>query len=321
MTARLMDGFPPRPDTQVTLANWRTSPFNGWAFHHVREILPSADIPHDPANVREFPLKPAALEDVRVSGVNGESLSLSQILEATSTDGLVVLHKGAIVLEHYANGMTARSPHIMMSVSKSMLGLLAGILAGRGALHLSQLVTDIIPEVKATAWAGATVSQLLDMRTGVAFDEDYLATSGPIVTYRKSTGWNPLQPGEAPSDLRSYFREVKEADGPHGGRFAYISPNTDLLGWIIERVAGTAIRRSHERTPLATDRRGRERLHHRRPPWRASGGRRNVRDDPRSRACRSNDGRRRHKPGPPSCSRSLDRDDHMRRRSRGVGQR
>ena len=239
MTARLMDGFPPRPDTQVTLANWRTSPFNRWAFHHVREILPSADIPHDPANVREFPLKPAALEDVRVSGVNGEALSLSQVLEATSTDGLVVLHKGAIVLEHYANGMTARSPHIMMSVSKSMLGLLAGILAGRGALHLSQLVTDIIPEVKATAWAGATVSQLLDMRTGVAFDEDYLATSGPIVTYRKSTGWNPLQPGEAPSDLRSYFREVKEADGPHGGRFAYISPNTDLLGWIIERVAGT----------------------------------------------------------------------------------
>ena len=116
-----------------------------WAFHHVREILPSADIPHDPANVREFPFKPAALEDVRVSGVNGESLNLSQVLEATSTDGLVVLHKGAIVLEHYANGMTERSPHIMMSVSKSMLGLLAGILADRGTLGLSQLVTDIIP--------------------------------------------------------------------------------------------------------------------------------------------------------------------------------
>src|SRR5436190_156570 len=110
MTGLLMDGFPPRPDTQVTLANWRTSPFNRWAFHHVREILPSADIPHDPATVREFPLKPAAaLEDVQVSGVNGEALSLSQVLEATSTDGLVVLHKGAVVLEHYANGMTKRS--------------------------------------------------------------------------------------------------------------------------------------------------------------------------------------------------------------------
>ena len=136
MTGRLMDGFPPQPETQVTLANWRTSPFNRWAFHHVREILPSADIGHDPANVRELPLKPAALEGLRVSGVDGEALTLRQALEATNTDGLVVLHKGAIVLEHYANGMTARSPHILMSVSKSMLGLLAGILADRGVLDL-----------------------------------------------------------------------------------------------------------------------------------------------------------------------------------------
>ena len=56
MSERLMDGFPPRPDTQVTLANWRTAPFNQWAFHHVRELLPTADIPHDATNVRELPV-------------------------------------------------------------------------------------------------------------------------------------------------------------------------------------------------------------------------------------------------------------------------
>ena len=233
-----MHGFPPRPERQVTLANWRTSPFNRWAFHHVREILPSADIAHDPSNVRELPVRTAAFAGLRAGGVGGEALTLEQALKATSTDGLVVLNKGAIVLEHYANGMTMRSPHILMSVSKSMLGLLAGILVGRGVLDVTRLVTDIIPEVRATAWAGATVGQLLDMRVGIAFAEDYLATSGPIVTYRKSTGWNPLQPGETASDLRSFFREMKDADGPHGGRFAYISPNTDLLGWVIERVAG-----------------------------------------------------------------------------------
>ena len=44
----MMTGFPPPPEQQVTLANWRTSPFNRWAFHHVREILPTANIPHDP---------------------------------------------------------------------------------------------------------------------------------------------------------------------------------------------------------------------------------------------------------------------------------
>jgi len=238
MSERIMEGYPPRPETQVTLANWRTAPFNQWAFHHVREILPTADIPHDPLNVRELSVKPAALERLRITGARGEELTLDQALEATSTDGLVVLHKGSIVLERYFNAMTERSPHILMSVSKSMLGLIAGILVGHGVLNVSRLVTDVIPELKGTAWSGATLMQLLDMQSGVAFNEDYLAVSGPIIAYRKAAGWNPLESGEQPSDLRSFFQELRESDGPHGGRFWYASPNTDLLGWVIERVTG-----------------------------------------------------------------------------------
>jgi CubicO group peptidase (beta-lactamase class C family) len=76
------------------------------------------------------------------------------------------------------------------------------------------------------------------MRTGVAFDEDYAATSGPIVEYRKSTSWNPLGPGETASDLRSFYQSLQASDGHHGGRFHYISPNTDLLGWVVERAMG-----------------------------------------------------------------------------------
>ena len=235
MSEHLMAGFPSRPDEQVTLANWRTAPFNQWAFHHVRELLPTADIPHDAANVRELPVKTASLDGVRIPGAGAKTLTLDQALKATSTDGLVVLHRGSIVLERYFNGMSERSPHIFMSVSKSMLGLLAGILAGQGILNVSQLVTDVIPELKSTAWEGATVMQLLDMRTGVAFNEDYLATSGPMIAYRRAAGWNPLGPGEQPTDLRSFFRQLTESGGRHGGRFWYVSPNTDLLGWIIER--------------------------------------------------------------------------------------
>jgi CubicO group peptidase (beta-lactamase class C family) len=238
MSERLMDGFPPRHEAQVTLANWRTAPFNQWAFHHVRELLPTADIPHDPTNLRELATKTASLEQLQIAGADGKKLTLDQTLKVTSTDGLVVLHKGSIVLERYFNGMTEQSPHILMSVSKSMLGLLAGILAGHGILNVSQLVTDVIPELKSTAWDGATVMQLLDMRTGVAFNEDYLATTGPMIAYRRAAGWNPLGPGEEPSDLRAFFRQLGESDGPHGGRFWYVSPNTDLLGWIIERGSG-----------------------------------------------------------------------------------
>jgi CubicO group peptidase (beta-lactamase class C family) len=238
MSERLMDGFPPRPETQVTLANWRTAPYNQWAFHHVRELLPAADIPHASGDVRELSVKTASLDRLSFTGPDGKKLTLDQALQATNTDGIVVLHRGSIVLERYFNGMTERSPHIFMSVTKSMLGLLAGILVERRMLDVSQPVREIIPELTSTAWENATVMQLLDMRTGVAFDEDYQATSGPMIAYRRAAGWNPPAAGEPPSDIRAFFQQLRKCDGPHGGRFWYVSPNSDLLGWIIERVTG-----------------------------------------------------------------------------------
>jgi CubicO group peptidase (beta-lactamase class C family) len=205
---------------QVTLANWRTAPFNRWAFHHVREIVPSADIPHDPARVRALSSRP-------------RDLALDGFFEATESDGLLVVHRGAVAYERYANGMTGETPHILMSVSKSMLGVLfyrLGLDAGRRA-------ADILPELRDTAYRDVTLRHLLDMRAGIVWDENYLAAGGPIVEYRKSTGWNPLAPGESPSDLHSFYGSLKET-ASHGGPFHYVSPNTDLLGWLIERATG-----------------------------------------------------------------------------------
>src|SRR5262249_16928648 len=92
--------------------------FSRWAFHHVRELLPTADIVHDPAMVRRLPRSSVGFAETRV--IDEERvLTLDQALATTSTDALVVLHKGAVALERYFNGMTERSPHILMSISKS----------------------------------------------------------------------------------------------------------------------------------------------------------------------------------------------------------
>src|SRR5262245_55131848 len=235
---RLMHGYPPAPEGQVTLANWRTPPFNRWAFHHVREIVPSADIANDPASTLDFRTAPTDMGALRIDRDGHRALSLDEFLEETNTDGMVIVRRGQIVFERYANGMTAESPHILMSVSKSLLGLLAGVLIARGDLVPDRLVTDIVPEVGETAYRGATIRHLLDMRAGAFFDEDYLATAGPIVAYRKAGNWNPLEPGDTPSDLRSFYREMTKSAGPHGGPFNYVSPNTDLLGWALERATG-----------------------------------------------------------------------------------
>ena len=234
----MMTTFPCPSDQQVTLANWRTSPFNRWAFHYVRELLPTADIASDPDRLWRLAPVEQDLSSVRVDDGQGGVLSLDGFLAETATDAFVIVYRGRIVMERYFNGMIPSSPHILMSVSKSLLGLLAGVLVARGVLDPEASADSYVPELLGSAFEGATVRQLLDMRSGLSFDEDYLATAGPIIAYRKSTGWNPLAPGETAGDLRSFLPSLRERAGPHGGKFAYISPCTDLLGWIIERASG-----------------------------------------------------------------------------------
>jgi CubicO group peptidase (beta-lactamase class C family) len=238
MQQRVMTGFPPPAGLQVTLANWRKAPFNRWSFQHVREIIPTADIPNGPDNVRELLTAGSdVIRDLSIK-IGGDVYNLEEFLLATDTDGFVLLRDGRIIHEFYANGMGPDTPHIFMSVSKSVLGLLVGILVERGALSLDDLVAHWVPEIGVTSYAGATLRDLLDMRAGIFFDEDYLATAGPIVEYRKAQNWDPLAPGQQPSDLRSFLGSLVEKDGSHSSRFHYVSPNTDLLGWVIERATG-----------------------------------------------------------------------------------
>jgi CubicO group peptidase (beta-lactamase class C family) len=236
-TDTLMAGFPPRPELQVTLVNWRKPPFNKWSFHHVSEIIPSAVIPCNPLQSREIPSETKIPDDFAIT-CESEKHDLESFLGATDTDAFLVMRRGKILYEFYANGMTGSTPHILMSVSKSVLGLIVGILEQRRAMDVNALVTKLIPEVENTAYAGATLRDLLDMRAGISFDEDYLASAGPIIEYRKAQSWDPLMAGESPSDLRTFFGSLVKQDGKHGGRFHYVSPNTDLMGWAIERATG-----------------------------------------------------------------------------------
>src|SRR6266540_2327727 len=114
-----------------------------------------------------LPSDPVDLGTLSIESDGGGPLSFDEFLDGTSTDGLVIISRGRVVLEHYANGMTPETPHILMSVSKSLLGLLAGVLAARGDLEPDRPVTDVLPEVAGTAYKGATIRQLLDMRAGV----------------------------------------------------------------------------------------------------------------------------------------------------------
>jgi hypothetical protein len=233
----MMAGFPPPAERLVTLANWRTHPATTWSYRNVRQLVPSAAIA---ASAAASPLE-SDLHDLGAIAIErsaGQSTTLDGVLATTSTDALLVLRRGRLVHECYGNGMDATQQHIIFSVSKSVCGALGGILAERGVIDPDRPVADTLPELKSSVYGSCTVRHLLDMTVGISFVEDYDDPDGDIIRYRRAVGWDPLLPGQAPIDLRSFLAQLRPDGRPHGHAFHYVSTNTDVLGWLYERASG-----------------------------------------------------------------------------------
>jgi CubicO group peptidase (beta-lactamase class C family) len=235
----LMTGFPPAPEAQVTLANWQDPPFHRWAFRHMRELIPSHPIPAGPPGPLPAPAAALDLGRPAVTRLDGSTATAADVLAGTCTDAFVVLHDGQVVAERYCAGMTAGTRHLIMSVSKSILSCVAAVLTDRGLLDLRAPVTTYVPEVSDSGYAGATIRDLLDMRTGVAFRETYTALDAEVRVMERSMGWRPAQPGD-PAGAYPYLATLGSA-GPHGGEFTYRSADSDMLGWACERASGVRI--------------------------------------------------------------------------------
>lgn len=233
--SRLMQGAPVAPEHQVTLANWRLPPFSRWAFSHVQEIIPSAIVAHDPEGVAALASAPVELGAIACRTADGRDADVATMLAETYTDGFLVLHKGKILDETYAGALTRRRPHVVFSVSKSITGSLAGNLVASGELDPDAPVTAYLPEAKGSAYGDASVRHVLDMTVAIDFAEEYLNPESDFMRYRRATGWNPPLPGEEAGDLRSFLVGLKRGPGAHGHVFNYVSVNSDLMGWILER--------------------------------------------------------------------------------------
>ena len=78
-----------------------------------------------------------------------------------------------------------------MSVSKSLVGIVAGALVRGRRARARRPVTAYVPALAETGYAGATVRHLLDMRSGIAFSEDYLNPDAEVRLLEQAIGWAP----------------------------------------------------------------------------------------------------------------------------------
>lgn len=219
--------------TRPTLANWMAPDHTFWSFRHVRELIPTAQV--DPAatpRVLTRDIK-SALGGLVVDFHQGPQ-AVVDFLSSTNTDSFTAVQGENLVFEWLAPGVVDVEPHLIFSVTKSVTGMLVGALVQDGLIDVEAPVTNYVPEVEGSGFAGATVRNLLDMAVSYQFEEDY--SPGPdIIAYRHSVGWYPAPLG-AP-DLHDFIASRKK-EGEHDKSFRYLSPTTDLVGWVIEAASG-----------------------------------------------------------------------------------
>jgi len=232
----------PFPRRDITLANWREPPQHKWSFAHVSEFVPTAVITLGREDAGATP-GDAPLAVMTLTRPDGSKVSAAEHLSLSHGDCFVATRDGKILAEWNAPHGSTLTPHIIFSISKSVTGMLAGIAAGDGTLDLDAPITSYIDVPRGNAYGEATVRHLLDMTASLDFVEDYLDQKGAFARYRRSTLWNPSAPDDPRETMEQVLVSLPRLPGPHGKVFAYASPNTDMLGLVIERATG---RRLHE---------------------------------------------------------------------------
>ena len=237
----IMAGSP--PVMILPRMEWDRPPWNRWSFQNVREVLPTVEVWRGHGHRRRFDHDERDLDDLPVADSEGRPTTLAGLLDETYTDGFLVIKGGSIAYERYFNGMTERTLHLSQSVAKSVTGAVFGILAGRGEVDPARQVSDYLPELAATGWAGACLQQVLDMTTGVRFSEEYTDPYSDIGKLDVAGGWKPFPPGSDPnhrwpSHMWELILGLTETVRPHGAQFEYRSIETDVLAFVMERATG-----------------------------------------------------------------------------------
>jgi len=237
-----MQGFPPPPDRLIAppASDFLSFPKLRWTFCHLREMQPSRRVARSsgPASTLAEDLD-ATLDDVSFTPIGGDTpMTWRESLDANYTDGILVMHRGTIVYERYSGCLDRGGRHGAMSVTKSFVGLVAEILIAEGTIDENKLAKDYVPELADSAFASATVRQIMDMTTSLVFNEDYADPNADIWAYAAAGDPTP-KPADysGARNFYEYLRGVRQA-GEHGRLFAYKSVNTDALAWVIARASG-----------------------------------------------------------------------------------
>lgn len=225
----------------IDLDSWKWPEYFAFALTRMEEIFPIGGIPRGIGPVREFvteenDFRPLPIDREKWAGADESWSTVGDVLADTFTDAWLVTRNGVALAEEYAWPMKPARQHMLFSVSKSIVSTVIGALADAGRLRPDDLVTTHLPVLAESGYAGASIRDLLDMRSGIKFSEEYLEKGSEIRALFEAVDFAPRTPASA-NGIKSFLTSLK-SDREHGSAFVYRSCETDVLAWIAEAVTG-----------------------------------------------------------------------------------
>lgn len=217
---------------------WQFGPLNRWAYTHIREILPTKDIPNAVMGVRSIPGLASAKTDLDIL-LDGRRVKLSEAMQVQYVDGILAIKDGAAVVEMYAGTLSPERTHLMWSVSKTVTSLTTASVVADGLVDLEKTVGDYVPELADSGWGSDIIRDLLDMRDSADWTEDYDASDS---TVRRQDCADGLLTGPGCAGIEvtgNYtFLPAVGRDASGHGKFIYKSGTTDVVAWVLEAATG-----------------------------------------------------------------------------------
>ena len=242
-----MQGSPPPPDKLVRFEDndLLSFPKIRWSLSHTRELMPNAAIWRGKMPASDLgevnPAVQDAIDALVFNDMQGNRRVWADTIHDTYTDGMVILHKGKRVYEKYPGTLKPHVPHSCFSVTKSYAATLCATLVHEGVLDETRLIPHYLPEMAGTAYADATLRQVMDMQIGVSYSEAYSDPKAEIWDFARAGGFITRGEGyTGPTSLWAFLQTLKK-EGPHGDAFAYKTVNTEVMTWVMRRVTGQTL--------------------------------------------------------------------------------
>jgi CubicO group peptidase (beta-lactamase class C family) len=205
--------------------------FQPGTYRNVDQIFQTRTIARG-SKVYPLPYSATPLTTVSYSTGGSKMYDIDDFISRNEVAGLLMIQDGEIVLERYAQGNTGSSRWMSFSSGKSIASTLIGMAVKDGYISsLNDPVTKYLPQMVSTAYDGVTIRQLLQMTSGVAWDEEYAGAGSPVISMM-----NTITTGDPGGILRQLAACPRMAEP--GTRFNYSTGETHLECEVLNAALG-----------------------------------------------------------------------------------